>query len=93
MVGPNDHAQMPKAPSTPPQDNAAAPMPASYEAAMEELERLAGDLESGAMPLDAVLGGYRRGTELLQFCRGKLENVEEQIKVLEAGVVKPWTPE
>jgi exodeoxyribonuclease VII small subunit len=70
-----------------------ASMPASYEAAMQELERLAGDLESGAMPLDAVLAGYKRGTELLQFCRGKLESVQEQIKVLEAGTVKPWTPE
>ena len=84
---------MPKAPPTPPQDIAAASMPASYEAAMEELERLTGDLESGAMPLDAVLVGYRRGTELLQFCRSKLESVQEQIKVLEAGTVKPWTPD
>ena len=84
---------MPKAPPTPPQDIAAASMPASYEAAMEELERLTGDLESVAMPLDAVLVGYRRGTELLQFCRSKLESVQEQIKVLEAGTVKPWTPD
>ncbi|MEO6625447.1 MAG: exodeoxyribonuclease VII small subunit [Burkholderiaceae bacterium] len=84
---------MPKASPSTTQDRTTSPMPASYEAAMEELERLAGELESGAMPLDAVLGGYRRGAELLQFCRGKLESVEEQIKLLEAGMVKPWTPE
>ena len=84
---------MPKALPSTPTDSAPGPMPASYEAAMQELERLAGELESGAMPLDAVLGGYRRGAELLQFCRGKLESVEEQIKLLEGGMVKPWTPE
>ena len=84
---------MPKVNPTPAPASATSPLPASYEAAMEELERLASELESGAMPLDAVLGGYKRGAELLQFCRGKLESVEEQIKVLEAGMVKPWTPE
>lgn len=84
---------MPKANPTTAPASATSPMPASYEAAMEELERLASELESGAMPLDAVLGGYKRCAELLQFCRGKLESVEEQIKVLEAGMVKPWTPD
>ena len=49
---------MPKAnPSTVPASTT-SPTPASYESAMEELERLASELESGAMPLDAVLGGY-----------------------------------
>ena len=91
---PANHVKsMPKANPSAAQAGATSPMPATYEAAMEELERLASELESGAMPLDAVLGGYKRGAELLQFCRGKLESVEEQIKVLEAGMVKPWTPE
>ena len=81
---------MPKSPSAP------APLPsepASYESAMAELESLVGQLESGDVPLDQLLRGYQRGAELLNYCRGRLEAVEEQIKVLDAGVLKPWTPE
>jgi exodeoxyribonuclease VII small subunit len=67
--------------------------PASYEAAMEELEQLTGQIESGQLPLEQLLAGYQRGAELLQFCRDKLQAVEEQIKVLDAGVLKTWTGE
>ena len=68
-------------------------MSATYEAALQELEKLVGQLESGDMPLEQLLSGYQRGAELLQFCRDKLEAVENQIKVLDAGMLKPWTPE
>ena len=67
--------------------------PASYEAAMEELEQLTGLIESGQLPLEQLLAGYERGAELLKFCREKLQAVEEQIKVLDAGVLKPWASE
>jgi exodeoxyribonuclease VII small subunit len=80
---------MPKATDT----HAATAMPTTYEAALQELEKLVGRLESGEMPLEQVLSGYQRGAELLQFCRDKLEAVENQIKVLDAGTLKTWTPE
>ncbi len=67
--------------------------PASYEAALEELEQLVGRIESGQLPLEQLLTGYQRGAELLQFCRGRLEAVEDQIKVLDQGMLKPWTQE
>ena len=67
--------------------------PASYEAALEELEQLLQVIESGQLPLEQLLTGYQRGAELLQYCRGKLEAVENQIKVLDAGTLKPWTQE
>jgi exodeoxyribonuclease VII small subunit len=66
------------------------PMPASYEAAMAELEQLVDRLESGAMPLEQLLSGYKRGAQLLQFSRDKLQAVEDQIKVLDDGVLKAW---
>ncbi|SDM18701.1 Exodeoxyribonuclease VII small subunit [Oryzisolibacter propanilivorax] len=77
---------MPKAPaaSTPP------PEPASYEAALQELEQLVARIESGQMPLDQMLAGYQRGAQLLQFCRARLEAVQEQIKVLDDGALQPW---
>jgi exodeoxyribonuclease VII small subunit len=66
------------------------PVPASYELALAELDRLVQAMEGGQMPLDQLLDSYRRGAELLQFCRGRLEAVEAQVKVLEDGQLKPW---
>lgn len=71
----------------------AGPQPASYEAALQELEQLVSRLESGQLPLDQLLGGYQRGAELLAFCRDKLAAVEHQVQVLEAGQLKPWSDE
>jgi exodeoxyribonuclease VII small subunit len=68
-------------------------MPASYEAALEELEQLIGRIESGQLPLEQLLAGYERGAQLLVFCRGKLEAVDNQIKVLDEGTLKPWNQE
>lgn len=68
----------------------AAAAPASYEDALRELERLVAGMEGGQLPLDQMLDGYRRGAELLAFCRAKLEAVEAQVKVLEDGQLKPW---
>lgn len=67
--------------------------PASYEAALEELEQLVALIESGQLPLEQLLTGYQRGAELLAFCRDRLQAVEDQIKVLDEGALKPWTPE
>ena len=67
--------------------------PASFESAQEELEQLVARLESGDLPLDQLLTGYQRGAELLSYCRARLEAVEAQIKVLDQGALKTWTPE
>jgi len=45
------------------------------------------------MPLEQMLSGYQRGAQLLQFCRDKLQAVENQISVLDAGTLKTWMPE
>jgi len=65
--------------------------PSTYEAALAELEQLVAAMEGGQMPLDQLLDSYRRGAQLLEFCRGRLKAVEEQVKVLEDGQLKPWT--
>ncbi len=87
---------MPKAPaaSSPASLTASlASPPASYEAALGELEALVSRMESGNMPLDALLGSYQTGASLLGFCRDKLAAVEDQIKVLDNGSLKPWMPQ
>ncbi len=66
-------------------------LPASYEEALAELERLVAAMEAGQLPLDGLLESYKRGADLLGFCRTRLEAVETQVKVLEDGQLKPWT--
>ena len=64
--------------------------PARYEQALAELDRLVQQMEGGQLPLDQLLDGYRRGAEWLAFCRGRLQAVEDQVKVLEDGALKSW---
>ena len=78
---------MPKATSSVTAATAVAP---AYEEAMAELEALVERMESGGLPLDQLLSGYQRGAELLQVCRDRLQAVEDQIKVLDQGAIKPW---
>ena len=82
-------------PSPAPADalSSAAPPPATYEAGLQELEQLVAAMESGQLPLDRLLVSYQRGAALLAFCRERLQAVEDQIKVLDAGSLKAWAPE
>ena len=64
-------------------------LPASYGDAVAQLEQLIAGLESGQLPQ------YQRGTELLRYCRERLQAVESQVKVLDddAAEAQPWTDE
>ena len=79
-------------PAMPARPAPAAPATPSYEQALAELEALVQAMEAGKMPLDQLLDSYRRGAELLQLCRSRLQVVEDQVKLLEEGQLKPWTP-
>lgn len=67
--------------------------PSSYEAALQELEQLIAQIESGQLPLEQMLTGYQRAAQLLTFCRSKLDAVQEQVKVLDEGALAPWSQE
>jgi len=81
---------MPKTAATP--ASPSGPAAVSYEAAMQELEVLVAGLEGGQLPLDQLIVSYQRGSELLAYCQAKLQQVEQQIKVLDDGLLKPWAP-
>ena len=66
--------------------------PTTYEDALAELERLVQAMEAGQLPLDRLLESYKRGAQLLDFCRARLQAVEEQVKVVENGQLKSWNP-
>ena len=59
-----------------------------YESAMVELEQIVADMEAGKLSLEDSLAAYKRGAELLAFCRSRLEDAQQQVRVLEDGVLK-----
>lgn len=70
----------------------------SFEQALQQLEQIVRELESGDLPLEAALRKFEEGIELSKFCSQKLEETERRITVLlqnEAGesVEKPLSPD
>lgn len=66
--------------------------PASFEAALAELEELVATMEGGQLPLEQSLAAYKRGAALLAFCQDALKDAQQQVEILEKGVLKPFEP-
>jgi exodeoxyribonuclease VII small subunit len=66
----------------------AAAAPKDYESALAEIEAIVAEMESGELPLDASLAAYKRGAELLNYCRQQLADAEQQVKILENGTLQ-----
>lgn len=62
-----------------------------FESAMAELEQIVADMEAGRLSLDDSLAAYKRGAELLSFCRGRLEDAQQQVSILENGMLKDFS--
>ncbi len=63
--------------------SAAPKPPTSFEAALQELERLVHTLESGGVPLEDSLKAYERGMVLLKHCQETLAQAEQKIRILD----------
>jgi exodeoxyribonuclease VII small subunit len=70
-----------------------AESPPSFEAALAELEALVAQMESGELPLQESLAAYKRGAELLAYCQAALKDAQQQVQVLEKGVLQPYSPD
>jgi exodeoxyribonuclease VII small subunit len=66
--------------------------PRDYESALRELEQVVAEMESGKLSLEASLAAYKRGMELSAYCRKTLEEAEQQIQILEKGMLKDFEP-
>jgi exodeoxyribonuclease VII small subunit len=64
--------------------------PASFEAALSELEDIVARMEGGALPLNESLAAYKRGATLLAYCQAALKDARQQVEVLEKGVLKSF---
>jgi len=67
------------------------PKALSFEAAVAELEQVVADMESGKLSLEDSLASYQRGAELLNQCRARLDDAQQQVRILEEGVLKNFT--
>jgi exodeoxyribonuclease VII small subunit len=65
-------------------------LPRSFEAALAELEDLVGRMETGELPLQESLAVYRRGAELLAYCQSALKDAQQQVQVMEKGLLQPF---
>lgn len=54
----------------------------TYKKAIEELESIVEDIESGDVSIDALVTKIKRANELNQFCQEKLKSVEEEVNRL-----------
>lgn len=71
--------------------NSTSSRPESFEAALSELEEIVAAMESGQMSLEASLTAYKRGAELLQYCQKQLQEAQQQVRILENGMLKNYT--
>ena len=70
-----------------------ADSPQTFEAALAELEEIVARMESGEMQLEQSLTAYKRGAELLTLCQASLRDAQQQVEVLEQGVLKAFATE
>jgi exodeoxyribonuclease VII small subunit len=54
----------------------------TFESAMEEIEQVVEQIESGELSLEESLAAYEKGVGLVKFCYQKLNEVEKRIEFL-----------
>lgn len=54
----------------------------TFEEAMENLEKVVTELESGELSLDESVNHFQKGMELSNYCSKLLENAEKTISIL-----------
>jgi exodeoxyribonuclease VII small subunit len=69
----------------------------SFEASLDELEKVVKELEGGDLPLERSLKLFERGVSLSEACRKQLEAAETRVEILlrKEGKIsaEPFRPE
>jgi exodeoxyribonuclease VII small subunit len=61
----------------------------TFESAIAELEAIVARMEGGELLLEQSLEDYRRGSELIKFCQAQLATAQQQVQILEEGMLRP----
>ncbi len=69
----------------------------NFEGAMDRLEKIVEQMESGKLPLEDLIVRYEEGMNLVKVCQERLANAEQKIEIIarnSAGktVVKDFEP-
>jgi exodeoxyribonuclease VII small subunit len=56
--------------------------PLKFEAAIEDLQEVVEQLESGDLSLEDALAAFERGVGLVRYCNQKLSEVEKKVELL-----------
>src|SRR5206468_11160596 len=69
----------------------------NFEGAMDRLEKIVEQMESGNLPLEDLLVRYEEGMNLVKICQERLANAEQKIELIarnSAGrsIVKDFEP-
>src|SRR4051794_32433133 len=69
----------------------------NFETAMDRLEKIVEQMESGKLPLEDLIVRYEEGMNLVKVCQERLTNAEQKIEIIarnNAGkpVVKNFEP-
>jgi exodeoxyribonuclease VII small subunit len=54
----------------------------TYTQAVERLEEIMSSIQGGGMDVDKLAVALKEASSLVQFCRGKLYKVDEEVKLL-----------
>lgn len=76
---------------------AASPAEPNFETAMDRLEAIVEQMESGKLPLEDLIVRYEEGMNLVKVCQERLASAEQKIEIIarnSAGkpVVKNFEP-
>lgn len=82
------NSQDPSPPAASSQDPSA--QDPGFETALVELEAIVARMEGSQMALEESLQSYRRGTELIRYCQAQLAEAQQQVRVLEGDLLKPF---
>ncbi len=69
----------------------------NFEGAMDRLEKIVEQMESGKLPLEDLIVRYEEGMNLVKICQERLANAEQKIEIIARNsggkpVVKDFEP-
>jgi len=69
----------------------------SFEKAMERLDKIVAEMESGSLPLETMISRFEEGRGLIDVCTKKLNEIEKKVEILvkkgEQTVAEPFVCE
>jgi exodeoxyribonuclease VII small subunit len=54
----------------------------TFESALDRIEQIAAQMETGDLPLDDLVGAYEEGLRLIRFCSERLDVAEKRLQTI-----------